>query len=314
MAFYDDPSPGIPALTSAMNLPDIRLQQLDRAADPKQPSIWDKGHISDTLLSIGSGLLSSQNFGDGLAAAGRGILSQQQALRAQQLKSTTFGGPDNEFAITTDALGNKSVQRMPAFAAVNREKREAEFRLKTAQVPKDVADIRGRVVHAIGQLPPEQRSAAYADVLANPGYYGVDTTGMPNAWTDQYGTVAGAMGMNVNQAINQGRNDRLADDRINTNAARLAQGDVRLQQGAARIAQGEARVAQGSARLAQGSTRLQQGQARIDQAAQRLPTPPASVMRAGKSQYATPRSRTEFAALPSGTPFMAPDGQIRIKP
>ena len=257
----------------------------------QRPSIWDREHISETLAGIGAGFFANgQSFGAGLGAAAKSLAIGSRQLREDSKKSLSYGGPDNQFEITTDPLtGARTVRQVPEFAAAA----EAARRTKTAPTPKDNIDFRSRAVHAISQLPVEQRQAAYADLIANPGSYGVDTAGMPSAWSDQYGSVAGGLGLNVNQSISQDLRRDVQDHRVATDARRLDQTDRRLTQGDARVSQGAVRVAQG---------------------AERLRKSPPSTRRGASHGYSAPKSRAEYAALPSGSKYIAPDGSTRIKP
>lgn len=197
---------------------------LPPTADKQAATIFDKDHISQTLLGIGQAFLSNQNFGEGLGAAA-GVMSKgQQTLRDDAKQTITYGGPNNQFEISADKQGNRTVREVPEFAKAAREERDA----KLAPKPTDVYDRRSRALYAVSQLPPEQRSAAYADVLQNADAYGIDTRGMPPVWNDTYGQVAGGMGLNVNQALTNVRADRVADNRIETNVARTAQGSERI--------------------------------------------------------------------------------------
>lgn len=246
----------------------------------KRPTIWDKDHISETLAGIGQAFLSNQNFGEGLGAASGVIGGRQGELRREAQKSTTYGGPDGQFEITVDGMGNRTVRPVPEFAAAVQAKQDAKLRPDA----KDNLDFRGRALFAISKLKtPEERQAAYADLLGNSQAYGIDVNGMPSTWSDTYGQVAGSMGMNVNQATNAERNGLIADNRIATNNARTAQGEARL--GLSRNA--EARAA----------------------AKASLPKAPPGT----RKGYSRPQSRAEFNALPSGSKFVAPDGSLRIK-
>ena len=212
---------GLPQATTPLQQP---LPEPPPSVRKKAPTIWDKDHISETLLNIGQAFLSNQNFGEGLGAAA-GVMSDRQAgLRRENQRSVTYGGPGNRFEIATDPEGNRTVREVPEFAAAIREEQAA----KNAPDPKDLADARSRVVFAVSRLPKEQRQAAYADVIANPQRYGISPEGMPQAWDDTYGTVAGQSGLTVNQALANTRADRVADNRIATNDARTAQGAARL--------------------------------------------------------------------------------------
>lgn len=253
----------------------------------KRPTMWDKEHISETLAQIGAGFFAGRNFGDGLGNAAQAIAGRNRDLRAEQTKSVSYGGPNDQFEITQDAYGNRTVREVPEFRAAN----ERAAKAKNAPSAKDVADMRSRALYAIAtQVPPEQRQAAYQRLLANPQQFGVDTTGMPAQWDDQYGTMGGMMGLNVNQSLTQERADQVAQDAMRHRQVQESQGAQRIEQGAQRVQQGAARVAQGAARLAKA--------------------PPSGGARKGYSKVG---SKAEYDALPRGSKYIAPDGSQRIK-
>lgn len=258
------------------------------AAPPrKKPSIWDKEHISETLAGIGAGFFSGQNFGDGLGAAAQTIAGRTRQLREEQRPDISYGGPNDQFEITTDRrTGAKAYREVPEFRAAT-DRAAAAKRLPD---PKDSADLRGRALYAIAtQIPPEGRAAAYRRLMENPGQFGVDTTGMPSEWDDIYGTIAGQMGMNVSQTRAAERGDRSTTSLVEHRKVGEEQGATRLQQGAARVAQGAQRVAQSGARLRSAPSGARKG-------------------------ISAPKSKAQFDALPSGSKFVAPDGSLRIKP
>lgn len=252
----------------------------------KRASIWDKDHVSETLLGIGQAFLSNQNFGDGLGAAAGVMAKGQQTLRDDAKKTVTYGGPNNQFEISADRNGNRTIREVPEFARAAREERDA----KNAPSFKDAQDRKARVIYQIGTLPDKaQREAAYADVIANPQSYGIDPRGMPTAWNDTYGTVAGNSGMTVNQAWGNGRADLMAGWKMQD----------------------------GDKKTAQGAERLELAKTKDARAALKASAPP-SVHRGGGGAapvkgYSLIRSRAEFNALPSGSKFIAPDGSKRIK-
>lgn len=250
-------SPPSPALT-----PDTpTLRELPAPPPRKAPSIWDKEHISQTLADIGAGFFSGQNFGDGLGAAAQTIAGRTRQLREEQRPDISYGGPGDQFEISTDRrTGQRTVREVPEFRAATDRANAAKHRPD----PKVSADLRGRALYAIAtQVPPERRAEAYRNLISNPEQFGVDTTGMPDEWSDDYGTLGGMMGLTVDQSLSQERANNLAQDTIRHRKVQEGQGAQRVQQGEARVAQGAARVEQGAARVAQG--------------AERLRTPPASV-------------------------------------
>lgn len=200
----------------------------------KKTSIWDKDHISGTLLDIGQAFLSNQNFGEGLGAAAGAMSRGQKAIQDQSRKSISYGGPNGQFEIATDAQGNRTVRQVPEFAAAAQADRDAKVKAdrEAREAPnwKDMRSAQTAVVHQIGQLDTsEQRAATYADLLAHPERYGgVDTRGLPPIWSDTYGAVMGGSGQTVVQDRKGDRDDEAFDWR-KTHGDRIAdQGDQRL--------------------------------------------------------------------------------------
>jgi hypothetical protein len=202
---------------------------------------FGKDNLGRTLLDIGASFLSSNDFNGGLAGASRAIGSRSDELRAQNAKQTSYGGPQGQFEITTNADGSRVIRKVPEFAQAIQEQEAA----KRALTPKDAVDQRARVVYSIAQLPAEQREAAYRDIMVNPEYYGISTKGMPMVWSDSYGAVMGGLGQTVNQAENSDLRGRQFDHRQVVDQERLGQGRQRLQQGAARVQQGAERLKRG---------------------------------------------------------------------
>ncbi len=242
--YEDGPAPQAFERPGALQLPKMPPSAKRRATP------WDKEHISETLLGIGAGFLSSQNFGDGLGNAAQAIGGRMKDIRAERRRSTKYGGPGDQFQIVTDADGNDTITEVPAFR--DAVARDAAGKLAVAQAgidarkgltAKDNIDLRSRVVHAIMKLPPEERGAAYQNMLAHPEQSGVDTTGMPSQWTDQYGALISGMGLSVNQSQTQELGQASLSERKRSAGVREDQGAQRVQQGAARVAQGAARLA-----------------------------------------------------------------------
>ncbi|OWK31786.1 hypothetical protein [Sphingomonas mucosissima] len=248
---------GVPIQPKASPFADVRPDYMDLAATaarslPKPPptkkaTIWDKEHISETLAGVGAGFFAGQNFGDGLGAAAQTIAGRTRQLREEERPDITYGGPGDQFEITTDRrTGAKTVRQVPEFAAAVERERAAKNRPDF----KTQTDMRSRALFAIAtQVPPEQRAEAYRDLINNPGFYGVDPSGMPREWDDRYGTVAGTMGLSVNEGLSQKRDDAKLEDDIRHRRVVEAQGNQRVQQGNAKVLQGAARVAQSAAKL-----------------------------------------------------------------
>jgi hypothetical protein len=121
------------------------------------------------------------------------LLGLQGSLQSEQRKTREFGGPDNSFEIITDpTTGERTYRPVEAFQGYLKDK---------ATKPKDTADMNGRVMFALQQLPADQRATAYAGVLANPGRYGVDPETMPPEYDPNYVAMSAGIGMTVSQAI-----------------------------------------------------------------------------------------------------------------
>lgn len=281
---YEDAIPPQAFDKPGMNLP---LPKAPPSA-MRRSTPWDREHISETLLGMGAGFLSSRNFVDGLGNAAQAVMGRNNDIRAERAKAVSYGGPDNQFEITRDADGNLTYREVPEFrTAADRQNAtkialaQATAQAKQGLTPKDQLEFRARALFSISQLPPDQRQEAYQRLISNPEQYGIDASQMPATWDDLYGTIGGNLGLNVNQSMTQDRGRAAAAERVRHNLVGEGQRDRALQQGAAR-------VAQGAARLAKTGTASSKG-------------------------FSAPKSKADFDALPRGAKFMAPDGSLRIK-
>lgn len=208
----------------------------------KRGGPFSKENLSQTLLDIGSGLLSGHNFSDSLANAGQAISGRISSLKEEEKANrpkVTYGGPDDRFEITTGPNGDRTIREVPEFATVLDAKEAA----KNAPKAKDVIDQRARAIYAINQLPEQERPAAYAALMNHPEMYGgVDVNGMPPGYDPTYASVMGGMGTTVGQAITNDRAERALKVRTEQGAARLRQGEARIAQGAQRLAKSKAPV------------------------------------------------------------------------
>jgi len=229
---------------------------------PKPPprrrlNLFDDEHRSSTLLAIGAGLLSGSSFGDGAGRAAQNLLTLRQRMEAEERPNREIGGPDNSFEIITDPrTGERTYQPVEPFQTYLKDK---------ATKPKDVADMNGRAMFAVQKLPPEQRAAAYAGILANPGRYGVDPSTMPAQYDPEYAALTAGMGMTVSQALTRqqageaeehreehrefGRDDqrRRTDAYIDRQGALTSQGQQRIGQAQQRIGMSRAKAGATSA-------------------------------------------------------------------
>lgn len=189
---------------------------------------FSKDNRQQTLLSIGQAFLSSPDFFQGLGSAAgavNGRIDELKGLQAAQRPKVSYGGPDDRFEISEAPDGTRSIREVPEFAKVLDDKAAR----KDAPSPKEVIEMRARAVHAIGQLPEDQRAAAYANLLGHPDMYGgLDVSNMPPGWDPNYAAVMGGLGTSVSQ-------DENADYRERALRYRNAQAERRLDQAQQRI-------------------------------------------------------------------------------
>ncbi|MBB3693012.1 hypothetical protein [Sphingomonas sp. BK580] len=235
-------------------------------APPARAGLWEPGNRHKTLLAIGTGLLSGRSFGEGVAQAGANVMGLGDQLDARARKQREFGGPDDAFEIITDpATGERSVRQVPVF-----QDYLARKRVKV----KDTADINGRAMYALGQLPEADRPAAYAAMRANPEQYGIDPDSMPEQYDPRYVALTGKMGMTVAQAqtreqaganaqataayradVQEDRKERTGIYRARSNAA-TAQGEARIGIAKARALPKAKPAGRGKAKASSGNADL----------------------------------------------------------
>jgi len=182
------------------------------------------------MLKLASGFFGSQNFGDGLAHAAGTIAQTNDGLR--KAEQPVLGGPDDAFEIYTDPrTGERSYREIKQFS---------DYRKQKDTDPAEAADMTGRVMYAISQLPEDQRAATYDAVLSDPGKYGIsDSSVLPATYDPSAIALRTNMGMSVSQArardqaalngdrADQSRQEALAITRARA-AASTAQGAQRL--------------------------------------------------------------------------------------
>lgn len=223
---------GIPDFQPGMRpQQDMQQQQQQQPTLPKAPPSvrstdpFAKENRRQTLLNIGASFLQEDDFFKGMGRAAGGLSDRMDQLKKSPNK-VEYGGPGNQFEITTDEMGNRTVREVPEFAKAIQDEREAK---RPVMSPRDQADMRARAISAINRLPPEERPAAYADFMSNPGKYGgVDTTGMPSTYDPRHAGIMGSMGMSVPQYEAGEDRDRAFNHRVITDNRRLGQGDARI--------------------------------------------------------------------------------------
>ena len=229
--------PNLPQIAQAPQAASGLTQQLPPAPPPtKKPSIWDNDHRRDTLLAISAGILSGDNFAEGLGGVARNLLAQRQAVR--QEGKPTLGGPDDAFEITTDPETGQHVFK-PIQAALDYQ------RTKTVKPAQD-ADILGRVHYAISQLPPEERAAAWADVQSDPTQYRLTPEDVAGDYNPLRSGLLASMGMTVSQAQTRALAAENADE---AEAARQAALELRRQTVELARRRTEASISQGQQRI-----------------------------------------------------------------
>jgi len=158
-----------------------------------KPALFDADHRRQTLLTMAAALAGGRNLGESIANVTSGLAGLNGALSTEQRKSRELGGPDNSFEIITDPkTGERTYQPVKPLQDYIKDK---------AMKPKDVADMNGRAMFSILQMPEADREAAYAGVLANPEHYGVDRASLPPTYDPTYAALTSGMGMTVSQAM-----------------------------------------------------------------------------------------------------------------
>lgn len=171
------------------------------AAPPsvKKATAFDKEHLSNTLLKIGQGFLSSNDFFQGLGAAGGAIADQNELIRKRSIPKVEYGGPNDLFEITRDGEGRvTNTREVPEF----RKAFDEAERVKKAPSLKDEIGLRASAVYAIGKMDPAQRPAAWNMLVTNPQMFGLsDASGLPQQWDDTFASIAAPQGMSVGDII-----------------------------------------------------------------------------------------------------------------
>lgn len=229
--------PNLPQIAQAPQASSGLTQQLPPAPPPtKKPSIWDNDHRRDTLLAISAGILSGDNFAEGMGGVAKNLLAQRQALKAEG--RPTLGGPDDAFEIYTDPETGQHVFK-PIQAAIDYQ------RSKTVK-PAQRADMVGRVHYAISQLPEDQRAAAWADIQANPEAYNLTDEDVATEYDPQRSAILANTGMTVSQALTRSQASENADE---AEAARQAALNLRRQALGIAERRANASISQGQQRI-----------------------------------------------------------------
>lgn len=202
------------------------------SAPKKEASVWDKDNRRRTFLAMAQAFGSNKNFFGGLGDAAGNVGSLMDGLKAKQKKAQPeIGGPDNSFEIHTDPeTGIRTYTPIAAFQDYKRDSREK---------PKDVADLSGRAMYAIADMPEDKRKAAYDHMVQNPAVYGMEADWLPPVYDPQYVATRASMGSNVAQSRTRetaeesaASRERIALERLgiyrDRSGALTRQGDARI--------------------------------------------------------------------------------------
>lgn len=171
----------------------------------RKPTIWDKDHISQTLLGIGQAFLSNQDFGAGLGAAAGSMSDRMKTLQAENTKAVALGGPDNAFEVVTDTrTGQRTYRPVEAFQTYAADKYNREHRPSLAEGRKATS----AAMSAVLALPPERQPAAAAALKAKLAGQGYDVGHLPDAenYSAMAATLARDMGVDTVVQENRDRN------------------------------------------------------------------------------------------------------------
>ncbi|UXC90515.1 hypothetical protein EGM87_16000 [Sphingobium sp. RSMS] len=188
------------------------------------------------MLAIAAGFFGSNNFGDGLANAAKSIYNQNDMIR--QEGRPTLGGPDDAFEIYTDPQTGEHVFK-PIQAAI-------DYQTQKRFDPADQADLLGRAMYSILQLPEADRPGAYSRWLSGPDTFGVDTRNLPHTWDPQFAAITSNMGMTVSQARTR---DQAASNADQAEAARQAALGLRREMVGIAQRRADASISQGQQRI-----------------------------------------------------------------
>ncbi len=161
-------------------------------AAPERFKPFSKENRSDTLMAIGTGLLSHpESFAAGIGAAGENVGALRSKFQKDAKKSTALGGPDNAFQVTTDPeTGEQTFKEVPAFKSYLDSKRRAS----TAPGPKDTVAATASLATLVENYPPEQRDNAWKlgkAYLQQQGY----SINLPDEYNSGAGGVLAGMGL-----------------------------------------------------------------------------------------------------------------------
>lgn len=189
---------------------------------------FSKDNLGRTMLDIGSAFLA--NHDDpwaGFGAASKAIGARQDELRSRLQKSVSYGGPENQFEITQNPDGTRTVRQVPEFAKALKDKEAAKNGMK----PDDVIKTRAQVMHYINSLPPSQRGAAYNHLVNQPGQFGLPAeavASMPPGYDNIYGGLSEGLGTPIPAALSNEDRDRGYGYRVRNDDRNYSQRERRM--------------------------------------------------------------------------------------
>lgn len=232
-----EPSEAPSTLGEAPTLPQVPPKA--RSTDP-----WSRQNVRRTLLDLSSAIGSSDNLGQGIGRAAGALGSRMDRLQAEATPIRRPGvGPNGTLEAVTDPVtGETTYQTIEAFQNVVDEERQARLSEREASrkpivTPAQRLENRARVMSSIQQLPENQRAAAYAQLMANPGSFGgIDTEGMPQAYDPSYAAAVAGTGITQQQMMALRLREAELERKRQADAVRASQGERRLTNQAVRSA------------------------------------------------------------------------------
>lgn len=156
------------------------------------PNPWARENLSRTLADTGAAFLSNDGLAAGFGAAAQAIAGRKEALEANQYGKRSVGGPNDSFEIIEHPDGRR--EYIPIQPIVDHQMRTIAANKGMGQ--KDLNEQRTQLAGAVMALPEGQRAVMWADILANPDQYGLQSTdGLPAQWSESYGQTMTEMGV-----------------------------------------------------------------------------------------------------------------------
>lgn len=207
---------GGPEMPEAAVPAPMTQQPSSAVVERKKFKPFSKENRQDTLLAIGTGLLSRpDSFAAGIGAAGEKLGALRKKYDDRQKPVHAVGGPDDAFEVVTNPeTGEQTFKEIPAFTGYLDRKNRA----KGAPSAKDTVAATASLADYVGRLPKEQQGSAWQlgkAWLEQQGY----TINLPDAYSSGGGGVVAGVGVSPTARMN---NDRgiAAGKRAQANADR----------------------------------------------------------------------------------------------